>query len=72
MLGSAELLIERAHDPTDRLYAQGILDAGQRAARLTAQMLAYAGRKELGPREPVDLGALVQELRTLLEATLLS
>jgi two-component system cell cycle sensor histidine kinase/response regulator CckA len=70
VLGGAELLIERARDPLDRLYAQGILDAGQRAASLTAQMLAYAGRKELGPRLPVDLGALAQELRSLLDATL--
>ena len=33
-------------------------------------MLAYAGQRDLGRREPVDIGELVGELRTLLGATL--
>ena len=46
------------------------MEAGQRAAGLTAQMLAYAGKGEIGPRAAVDLGELVKQLRVLLDATL--
>jgi two-component system, cell cycle sensor histidine kinase and response regulator CckA len=70
VLGSAELLQARSYSADDRQLLQGILDAGRRAASLTAQLLAYAGRKELGPRTPIDLGALLQELRVLFDATL--
>ena len=40
------------------------------AVALTWQMLAYAGQRDLGRREAVDVGDLVRELRTLLGATL--
>lgn len=33
-------------------------------------MLAYAGKGDVGPRAAVDLGALVGQLRVLLDATL--
>ena len=70
VLGNAELLRMRATDPHDQLLAQTILEAGQRAAGLTAQMLAYAGKSEVGPRMPVDLGEMTRQLRSLLDATL--
>jgi two-component system, cell cycle sensor histidine kinase and response regulator CckA len=70
VLGNASLLLRRARGTDDQLLAQGIVDAAQRAANLTAQMLAYAGRAELGPRFAVDLAALARELHALLEATL--
>jgi PAS domain S-box-containing protein len=70
VLGNAELLHERATTDDDKEIAAAILTAGQRAAALTRQMLAYAGQRDLGRREPVDLGDLVRELRTLLTATL--
>ncbi len=70
VLGHADLLRRRLTESHDKELAQGIVDAAQRAAGLTTQMLAYAGRTEVGPRVPVDLGALVSELRTLLDATL--
>jgi PAS domain S-box-containing protein len=70
VLGQAELLQHRlAHKPEGAL-AQAIVSAAQRAAGLTTQMLAYAGRGEVGPRVPVDLSVLVQDLRTLLDAAL--
>src|SRR6185369_6676422 len=50
----------------DRESVQSIAEAGQRAATLTAQLLAYAGRRDLGEREPVDLSLLLGELRRLL------
>jgi signal transduction histidine kinase len=70
ILGNSDLLRERLSDPVDVELAQAIVTASQRAADLTKQMLAYAGHRDLGRRSPVDLGAVVQELRTLLAATL--
>ncbi len=69
ILGNAELLTENATGE-DRESVGAIITAAQRAAALTRQMLAYAGQRDLGRREPVDLGAVVHELRTLLDATL--
>jgi two-component system cell cycle sensor histidine kinase/response regulator CckA len=70
VLGNAELLHARLPDGTLRDMAQSIVDASERASSLTAQMLAYAGRSELGPRTRIDLGTLMQDLSTLLAATL--
>jgi PAS domain S-box-containing protein len=70
VMGCTELLKTRLRDALDQELLQGIMDAGQRAATLTAQLLAYAGRKELGPRVPIDLAALLSELRVLLDASL--
>ncbi len=70
VLGNAELMLERAATDDDREIATAIVTAAQRAAALTRQMLAYAGQRDLGRREPVDIGQLVQELRALLAATL--
>ena len=70
VLGNAELLRYELGDPQQRVLAETIVEAGQRAAGLTAQMLAYAGKSELGPRTAVELGALIKQLRVLLDATL--
>jgi PAS domain S-box-containing protein len=70
VLGSAELLLASLKDPDDRAQAEAIHTAGRRAAGLTKQMLAYAGRGSLTTAEPVDLAELWQELRALLDAAL--
>jgi nitrogen-specific signal transduction histidine kinase/CheY-like chemotaxis protein len=70
VIGNASLLLATLSDPLDRQAAESIMAAGERAATLTRQMLAYAGRQDLGRREPVDLEALLRELRTLLDASL--
>ena len=70
VMGNAELMLERAATTEDREIAGAIITAAQRAAALTRQMLAYAGQRNLGKREPVDLGQLAREMRTLLDATL--
>ena len=70
VLGGAEMLLTTLQDPDERAQAEAIRTAGQRAASLTKQMLAYAGRRSLTTTEPVDLAELWQELRTLLEAAL--
>ena len=66
ILGGAELLAQSPLSDEDRESLQAITDAGQRAATLTTQLLAYAGRRDLGQREPVELRALLLELRRLL------
>ncbi len=70
IIGGAELLALANLAPDDRESVRAILDAGQRAATLTAQLLAYAGQHDLGRREPIDVGAIVSELRRLLGTTL--
>jgi two-component system, cell cycle sensor histidine kinase and response regulator CckA len=70
IIGGAELLSLAELSPEDRDSVNAILEGGQRAATLTAQLLAYAGRRDLGQREPIDLRVLVSELRRLLGATL--
>jgi two-component system cell cycle sensor histidine kinase/response regulator CckA len=66
IVGGAELLNLATLSPGEREALQSIKEAGKRAATLTAQLLAYAGQRDLGEREPIDLGALVNELRRLL------
>jgi len=70
VIGNASLLLATLTNPLDRQAAESIMAAGERAATLTRQMLAYAGRQDLGRREPVDLSELFRELRTLLDASL--
>ncbi|RYZ05105.1 MAG: PAS domain S-box protein [Myxococcales bacterium] len=70
VIGNASLLLSTLETPFDRQAAQAIMSAGERAAMLTRQMLAYAGRQDLSRRDPVDLNDLFRELRTLLDATL--
>jgi PAS domain S-box-containing protein len=70
VLGNADLLRHMVTGSDERECAEAIVIAAQRAAALTRQMLAYAGQRDLGRREAVDLGELVAELRTLLGATL--
>jgi two-component system cell cycle sensor histidine kinase/response regulator CckA len=70
VLGSAEVLLASLQDPDDRALAETIHTAGVRAASLTKQMLAYAGRRSLTATEPVDLAELWHELSALLSAAL--
>jgi two-component system, cell cycle sensor histidine kinase and response regulator CckA len=70
VLGNAELLQDSLRDPEDRKLCEAIVGAAQRAADLTGQLLAYAGRRDLGVRQNVDLSPLWQELCKLLTARL--
>jgi two-component system cell cycle sensor histidine kinase/response regulator CckA len=69
VLGNAELLRDGLSGEQQEM-ADEIFKAAQRAAALIRQMLAYAGQRDYVQREPVDIGALVRELRALLGATL--
>ncbi|MEO8184523.1 MAG: response regulator [Deltaproteobacteria bacterium] len=70
VLGNAELLQDSLHNPEDRQLCEAISAAAQRAADLTAQLLAYAGRRDLGARQSLDLAPLWKELCSLLAARL--
>ncbi len=70
IMGNAELLSLSLVDPEDRECAMTIRKAGERAAELTRQMLAYAGRGHARTEEPVDLAVLLSELHQMLGATL--
>jgi two-component system, cell cycle sensor histidine kinase and response regulator CckA len=70
VIGNASVLLQTLTNQLDRDAAAAIMSAGQRAASLTRQMLAYAGHQDLGRREPVNLADLLRELRRLLDATL--
>jgi PAS domain S-box-containing protein len=70
ILGNAEYLRDRLTGGDDLEAVRAIVAAAQRAAGLTRQMLAYAGQRDLARREAVDVGDLVRELRTLLDASL--
>jgi PAS domain S-box-containing protein len=70
VLGSAELLTISLKDPEDLALAESIRVAGENAASLTRQMLAYAGRRDVHAPELVDLSELCREMRGLLEAVL--
>jgi PAS domain S-box-containing protein len=64
IMGYASLLRDEASDDTrERLDA--IIEASGRAADLTRQLLAYAGKGQLAIR-PVDLSKLVHQLAALL------
>jgi two-component system cell cycle sensor histidine kinase/response regulator CckA len=70
VLGNAEMLRDAVVGADEREMAEAIITAAQRAAALTRQMLAYTGQRELGRREPVEIGGLLRELRGLLNVTL--
>ena len=69
MIGNAHLLSHVLSDPGDREMADAIVQAGERAAELTRQLLAYAGKGALLVR-PLDLAGLVRDTERLIRASL--
>jgi signal transduction histidine kinase/ActR/RegA family two-component response regulator len=67
IIGYANLLQQRLHrDPASAQYAELIGKAGDQAAALTRQLLAFSRKQLLQPRV-VDLNALVLEMEKLLQ-----
>ena len=65
--GFADLLIKKlASEPSLRQQAQGIRKAGERAAGLTAQLLAFSRRQVLQPKV-INLNAVVTDNMKLFE-----
>ncbi len=70
ILGSLDLAIEEVAPGTPLgATLKGAATSARRAADLARQMLAYAGRGSLRV-EPVDLNAIVEEMKSLLEASI--
>ncbi|HRN54544.1 MAG TPA: ATP-binding protein, partial [Gemmatimonadaceae bacterium] len=68
ILGNVEIAISADDDPaTRRSSLEQIAAASRRAAELTRQMLAYAGRASL-KRETVDIRTVVDDLLPLVRA----
>ena len=67
ILGNAELMARDHGDSAELL--QGIIRAGRRGAELSQRLLAYSRRQPLTPLA-VDLGRLVEDLRSLMCRTL--
>ncbi|HEX4680780.1 MAG TPA: ATP-binding protein [Gaiellaceae bacterium] len=63
--GYADFLISSLVDPKQKHYAEQIQAAGERAAALTHQLLAFSRRQVLQPRV-VDLNDCVREMETML------
>ncbi|WP_437881122.1 response regulator [Pseudomonas sp. LRF_L74] len=72
VLTSARLLsrdLERESVSKAQARLQNITDAGERGARLTAQLLAFSRRQRLEP-EAVNLNEMVQGMGDLLQSTM--
>jgi PAS domain S-box-containing protein len=66
VIGGAHLLIEEQAPGEVKRTAEEILEAAQRGASLSGQLLAFSRRKPLHP-EVIGLDALVPEMKGLLE-----
>ena len=69
VLGNASILETTLSDPADRDIAAQITQAGERAAALTKQMLAYSGRGRFVVG-PVDLGSEIQQILPLIKGAI--
>jgi two-component system, cell cycle sensor histidine kinase and response regulator CckA len=67
--GASAALLTMPPDTRAREHIEGVIDSAQRAASLTRQMLAYAGKGQVEIR-PLDLSRYVLELSPLLEASI--
>ena len=69
VLTNAHLLARNVHDPHDQEGVGLILTAAERAASLTAQLLAFSRKQRLEPQK-VDLNSTIAGMSDLLSATL--
>ncbi len=67
VLGSADALLDALDEPADRELLEVVQDSALRAADLTRQLMAYAGRAPL-LKETVDPSEVVAELARLVKA----
>jgi PAS domain S-box-containing protein len=70
ILGNASLALDSVEDAeATRRLLQDVMGAGERAAELTRQMLAYAGKGSFSVG-PVDLSTLIHELAPLIQTSI--
>ncbi len=68
IIGHAQLLEQVLEIPEDRQMAASITEAGERAAELTKQLLAYSG-KAIAQMQTLDLAGLIRESEGLIRAS---
>ncbi|HEY7391125.1 MAG TPA: ATP-binding protein [Bryobacteraceae bacterium] len=69
ILGNASLLADRLRDLPEEGMAQALIEASERMARLTQQMLAYSGKGHF-VIAPLDLSHEVTRIATLIQASI--
>jgi CheY-like chemotaxis protein len=69
IIGHAQILEQTLALADDREMAQSIVDAGERAAELTKQLLAYAGKAPL-QMQALDLAGVIRTSEGLIRASL--
>jgi len=70
VMGNAELLAEQSEDrPQQRMLAEMIVQAAQRGAALTQQLLAFARKQALSPK-PLDVNQLIAGMDSMLRRSL--
>ena len=69
VMGNAELLLEASRDPGLARLAETIIEAAERGAALTGQLLAFSRRQTLAP-SAVVLSEVVSAMMPLLQSTL--
>ena len=69
VLGNLDLLGRRLKEPKHLRYLEQARAAGERGARLTAQLLAFSRRQRLEIR-PMDIGQAIEAAAALLRSTL--
>ena len=65
VVGGLDLIVKRAEDPKLARYARNALEAAERGARLTAQLLAFSRVQRLEVR-PTQIAPLIENMRPLL------
>ena len=69
VLGSLQLAAKRVEDPRARQLIDNAVQAAERGAKLTSQLLAFSRRQRLEPL-PVDLNAMIERMGGLFSSTL--
>jgi PAS domain S-box-containing protein len=69
VVGGLDLIVRRAEDPKLQRYAKNALEAAERGARLTAQLLAFSRVQRLEVR-PTLVAPLITNMRPLLRNVL--
>lgn len=65
VVGNLDLIRGRSHDSRVQRLANNALNAAQRGAKLTSQLLAFSRTQKLA-REPVDINKLIVGMRDLI------
>lgn len=69
ILGNASLMKDQVGDGLSKALAEDVISAAERAAQLTRQLLAYAGKESLRPTS-VDLNLLIEQIVPLIRMSI--